>query len=87
MLRILWLLLIAWGMLAQFFLFALVITLWYMFRYSGYELIFLAVLIDGYYGAFFSMPILSVSTLALVFLVNIIKPSLLMYTEKNEMVS
>jgi len=87
MLRILWLTLIAWGILAQFFLFALAITLWYVFRYSGYELIFLAILIDGYYGAFFSIPVLSISTLVLVVSINVIKPSLLMYTEKNEMVS
>jgi len=74
-------------MLTQIFWFALVVTIWYVFRYSGYELIVLAILIDGYYGAFYSVPLLSIATLMFVFSINIIKPSLLMYTEKNEMVS
>jgi len=87
MARILLFLLIAWGMLTQIFWFALVVTIWYVFRYSGYELIVLAILIDGYYGAFYSVPLLSIATLMFVFSINIIKPSLLMYTEKNEMVS
>jgi hypothetical protein len=87
MIQVLLFLLITWMMLAQFFSFALFVAVWYVFRYSGYELIILAVLVDGYYGAFFSLPLLSLGTTAFVFFVNFIKPSLLMYTERNEMVS
>jgi hypothetical protein len=58
-----------------------------MFRFTGYELIVMAVLVDGYFGAFYTLPIISISTITLVFLVDLLKPSLLMYTKTDEMVS
>lgn len=58
-----------------------------MFRFTGYELIVMAVLVDGYFGAFYTLPIIGISTITLVFLVDLLKPSLLVYTKTDEMVS
>ena len=73
-------------LLMQYFVVAGIVAVFYMFKFVGYELIVLAILIDGYYGAFYSVPYLSIMTALAVFIVSIIKPYLL-YTERNEMVS
>ncbi len=86
-LRILILLLIAWFFVAQLYFIAIPIYLWYLLRYQGYELIFLAILLDGYFQLFYTVPILSLVTILAVFFIDIIKPQLLMYTDKNEVVS
>ncbi len=74
-------------MLTPLFWLAGVISVWYMFRFTGFELIILAILIDGYFGAFFSVPVISILTIITVFFIDILKPTLLMYTSKNEVVS
>ena len=78
---------IVWSCIASVFVVAIPLALGYCFYFRGFELIFLAILIDGYYQAFYSFPWLSVGTIAVVFLIDFIKPQLLMYTGHNEMVS
>lgn len=74
-------------MLTPLFLLAGIISVWYMFRFTGFELIILAILIDGYFGAFYSVPVISILAIIMVFSIDLLKPTLLMYTSKNEMVS
>lgn len=69
------------------YLVAIPLAIWYAFLFTGYELIVLAILVDGYFGAFNTVPIISFLTILLVFFVDLLKPSLLMYTKNNEMVS
>ena len=76
-----------WSLIAQLYILAGVIALWYLLKFKAHELIIVAILIDGYYQAFYTMPYLSLGTLILVVIFNIIKPQLLMYTGDNEMVS
>lgn len=86
-LRSLIFLLIAWFFVAQLYFMAVPLYLWYLLRYQGPELIFLAILIDGYFQSFYAVPILSLITISIVFFIDIIKPQLLMYTSGNEVVS
>ncbi len=78
---------IIWSCTAGLFAVAIPLALGYIFYFRGFELIFVAILIDGYYQAFYSFPILSIGTIIAVFLIDFIKPQLLMYTGHNEMVS
>lgn len=78
---------ITWCLIAQLYFLAGLLTFWYLVNYRGHELVIVAVLVDGYYQSFYSFPILSISTISLVFLIDIIKPRLLMYTGNNEVVS
>ncbi len=78
---------IIWSCVAGLFAASFLFALGYVFYFRGYELIFIAILIDGYYQAFYSFPILSVGTIIAVILIDFIKPQLLMYTGHNEMVS
>lgn len=87
MFRIFIFIIIALLMLTSFFWLAGIISVWYMFRFTGFELIVLAILIDGYFGAFYNIPIISILTIIMVFSIDLLKPTLLMYTSKNEMVS
>ena len=48
---------------------------------EAYELILLAVLIDGYYGVNAPLPYYTVSTVALLLVVEWAKPRLLIYNE------
>lgn len=86
-LKIILFLLIVWCLLAQIFFIAIPLGILYLLKNDGYELILIAILVDGYYQAFYSVPILSIVTLISVILVNIIKPYLLMYTGDNEVIS
>ena len=87
MLRLLIIIIIAALVITPLYLAAIPLVIWYMFRFTGYELIILAVLVDGYFGAFNSLPIISLLTIVSVFLVDLLKPSLLMYSKNDEMVS
>jgi len=73
--------LIVWLLVAGFFVTAGILTFIYLLFYSGYEILILAILADGYYQHFDTMPIFSlIAILAIIFL-EFLKPLLLMYTE------
>lgn len=80
-------LIISWGLVAGLFYFVLPVLVWYLIKNDSYELIILAILIDGYYQAFYSVPILSIGAVILVGSINLIKPHLMMYTGANEAIS
>ena len=87
MFRLLFFIAIATLIITPLYLAAVLLAIWYMFRFTGYELIILAILVDGYFGAFNELPVISLLTIVLVFLIDLLKPSLLMYTKNDEMVS
>lgn len=71
----------------QFYVGALVVFVYYLFRYTGFELVIIAALLDGYMGAFSSLPIIFLTTTVLWIVVDVIKTRLLLYTEQNEVIS
>lgn len=79
--RFLSLIVIIWSLVAQLYILAVPLSIWYIIQYGGYELIVVAVLVDGYYQAFYSFPKLTIIILISVLLMNFVKPKLLMYTE------
>jgi hypothetical protein len=80
-------LIISWGLVAGIFYFVLPLLVWYLIRNDSYELIILAILIDGYYQAFYSIPMISIGAVILVGSINLIKPHLMMYNAVNEAIS
>ncbi len=66
---------------------AILIFGWYLFRYTGYELVLVAVLLDGYYGAFSHIPVLTISTFLAWSAVLVLRTRLLLYTQDNEIIS
>ncbi|MCB9810865.1 MAG: hypothetical protein H6779_00810 [Candidatus Nomurabacteria bacterium] len=74
-------------MITPLYIVGVVLSVWYMFKFGGYELVFVAVLLDGYFGAFYHLPLITICSLALVLFIDLLKPRLLMYTSDNEMVS
>lgn len=59
----------------------------YILKYTGFEIFVVMVLFDGYLGAFYEIPWLSLGTGSALILVAVIKKRLLLYTEHNEVVS
>lgn len=78
---------LTWLLMAQLFVLAVPLALYYLFRYPSFELIVLAIAFDGYYFAFYELPVVSLLTLVTVVLVNFIKPRLLMYTKDDASLS
>lgn len=65
----------------QWFVVALPLALYYIWRYHGFELIIVGLLIDGYYQAFYEVPFLSIFLVLSIVIINFLKPKLLLYTE------
>lgn len=80
-------LLLTWLIMAQLFVLAVPLAIYYVLRYPAFELIVLAIIYDGYYFKFYEVPEASLLVLAIVVLVNFIKPRLLMYTKDNAPIS
>ena len=85
--RLLLCILIVWTTIAQLFIVAIPLCLFYIYRYTGYELVVLAIIIDGYYAAFYRFPGLSLLVALLVISADFIKPHLLMYTKDDAFLS
>ena len=58
----------------------------YLAWYGGYEIVVLAILIDGYYGSFYTFPTFTIVTFVGWTLVTYLK-KLLLYTGGNEVIS
>lgn len=59
----------------------------YLLVYTRFALFLVMVLLDGYIGAFYEIPWLSLITGLLLVLVAISKKRLMLYTDQNEVVS
>jgi len=67
--------------LSSWYILAILLTFFYLFRFEqGYEIVVLAILVDGFFGMFFKVPLLSLGSLALISLFTIIKPRLAIYS-------
>lgn len=51
----------------------------YVWRYEGYELFLLALLVDGYLGQFYHWPWYATGALGLIIIINLARPHLLLY--------
>ncbi len=87
MLRIILFSLLGLSIFNQFYLVAMFLFLWYLLVYTGYELVILAILLDGYYGAFYAVPVLTLVTFLVWIATLTTKRMLLLYTDKNEFIS
>ena len=66
--------------LEQFWLVLLPLLFWYAVWYQTYELIIVAVLIDGYVGGFYDWPLYTIITTALVLILEWVRPRIMFYT-------
>lgn len=53
----------------------------YLHQYQAFELPLIAIMIDGYLGAFYQVPYLSICTTVLVLITEWLKPTLMFYTD------
>lgn len=86
MFRIITLLLLLIAILTQSYYLAGALYIGYLAWYSGYEIVVLAILIDGYYGSFYSFPVFTLVTFLVWTLVTYLK-KLLLYTGGDEVIS
>jgi hypothetical protein len=86
MLRVTFLLFLLICILTQSYFLAGFLYLAYLVWYSGYEIVVLAILVDGYYGAFFGFPTFTIVTFLAWMLITYLK-KLLLYTGGNEVIS
>jgi len=64
-----------------------IIFIGYLFFYTGYELVVVAFLLDGYYGAFISgVPYLTLGAFSAWSGVLLLRQRLLLYTQKDEII-
>lgn len=83
--RIIIFILMAFLLITPWFWLGVALALGYIFYFGGFELIILAAVVDGYFGAFTSWPVFSLATIAVVFAIDFIKPYLL-YNRGDEVV-
>lgn len=83
LLRFILVIILTWLVIAELYILAIPLFLAYVFFYTGFELVLLAVLIDGYYFAFYDWPRVTLFTFAVVLAMAFIKPRLFMYTNDD----
>lgn len=57
---------------------AAVVAIYYCWRWEGYELFLIGVLIDGYSGQFSAVPFYSLGSLSSIVAVNLLRPRFLL---------
>ena len=77
---VLWTLVFAWTLLSGYWLAAILIVTWVSYWFPAWYLFIAVVLLDGYFGAFYSVPLLSLMFGAFVLLVESLKVQLLQST-------
>ncbi|MCB9814072.1 hypothetical protein H6784_01515 [Candidatus Nomurabacteria bacterium] len=75
-LAILLYLIITVSVLHNWIILTLLAGLVFSLRYQSYALVPLAIIIDGYYGAFYTFPVLSVIAIAWYLFIEFFKPKL-----------
>lgn len=69
------------SLVSGWWLLALACAIGYVLAFTGYELFPLAVLVDGYYGGFAAIPVVSIVALSLIVMARWLRPYFLLYTE------
>lgn len=72
--------------LSGWWLLSVFLGLFFWWRYSIWPLVVISILLDGYYGSFFTLPILSLSLIVLAGIEVVCKPWLLLYNDENVLV-
>lgn len=85
--RSIWLILMLWLLVAGLTVPGLVLLVTYLLYFTGYELVLMVFLVDVYHGALLDWPWFTILVLILTIFVELLKPRLLLYTGKNEIVS
>ncbi|MEM9336929.1 MAG: hypothetical protein AAGA35_03680 [Patescibacteria group bacterium] len=60
---------------------SVVAAIWYAARYTGFELFWLGLVIDSYFGMLYGLPFYSMMMLAIIMLSNLLVPRILFYNE------
>ncbi len=84
MYKFLLLIIVAFSVISGSLVVSVLSCLLFLAVYTSYELFIVMVLIDGYMGAFYDMPWLSLGTGAALIFVAVIKKRLMLYTDRNE---
>ena len=84
MIRFLLVIGVALSFISQWYLLTLLLFSISLFKYSGFELVVLAMLLDGYYNAFASWPLLTIVSFLAWSLLIILRQRLLLYTQMDE---
>jgi hypothetical protein len=84
MLRFFLFILILFLTINHFLILAGLVFLIYVAVYDGYEIVLLGVLIDGYYGAFYHVPVFTFLTLGVWIIGHGLRKLLLVYNGRNE---
>lgn len=87
MARLLLVLVIALAFVSHFYVVAGILFMFSLLRYTGFELVVLAFILDGYYGAFDSLPLISFAVFAAWSIGIILRQRLLLYTRDYETLS
>jgi hypothetical protein len=87
LLRLFLLLTIIWFSVAGLAIPGLIFVGLYLIFYTGYELVLVVFLIDIYHEALLGWPWLTFLVLVSTIFVDLLKPRLLLYTVRNEIVS
>lgn len=66
------------AVLQNVFVVAVPLAIWFSFRCGAVWLLPVAFLVDGYFGAFYTLPMFSIITVVWFFIVEVIKPRLLL---------
>lgn len=72
-------LIIAISVMQNWIWLACLCTLLFSLRFHSAALILLAIVLDGYYGAFYTVPILSLSAICWLIFIEALKPKLITY--------
>lgn len=87
LLRIISLFFLLVAFISEWYIVAAIIFFWYLFRYTGYELVVLALILDAYYGFTNHPPVITLVVFTAWTIALMLRPRLLLYTHDNEIVS
>jgi hypothetical protein len=86
-LRITVLFLLILSFILQWYVIAGLLFAWHLVRYTRYELVLAAALLDGYYGSFYTFPRLTIFTFLAWTIMLLLRTRLVLYTREHEMAS
>ncbi len=71
----------------QFYLLAALLCLYTLYRYTGFEVVIAAALLDAYYGAFTGFPVLTIGAFVGWSVALVLRERLMLYTHEYETLS
>lgn len=71
----------------QFYLLAALLCLYTLYRFTGFEVVVAAALLDAYYGAFSNVPVLTIGVFVAWSIALVLRERLMVYTREYETLS